>query len=834
MGKGRVQMSVDPRPLAPRDAAPGDGGGAPASPAAPAAATRLSALLSASSSVTIAAGLLSAALVIAALYLGREILLPLAIAFLLGFVLDPFVVRLRRLRVPRTLAVVIVVGASLALIALAGLTLARQVSVLSDELPTYQSNIHAKLRDFRERWGRPGMFDGVLRTLDTVQEEVQASAEAAGKGGGRAPPPRVQVVEPPPTPASRAMRWLEVVGGPLANAGIALVFLVFVLLDRQDLRDRLLRLLGGNLHRTTDAMDEAGERISRYLTMQLVVNASYGLPMALGLWLIGVPGAFLWGAIAAVMRFVPYVGPMISAVFPIALAFAVDPGWSMVLWTILLIALLELVSNNVVEPWLYGTSTGLSALSLLVAATFWTSLWGPIGLVMATPLTVCLLVIGRHLPHLQFLDVLLGSQPALDAPTRLYQRLLAGDTEEAVELATEMAEADSVTAFYNATAVPTLRLASVDHGSVATAEHRHRLVTGMEQVIDEMRTLQPPPPHAGYPKVVCIGGKWAVDTLAARMLAHALCLAGTPAEHRAAAVSTADLFEGLDLRGARIVCLSHFSPEPQTRVRYLCRRLRRRWPKLYIVLALWNAGPELLDEALCKSMGADAVAASIAEAVMRVGQHLHAQPGHEELAAPVPEKDAARVAALRASGLLDARHRAEFDLAATRTADIFDVPLAMVSLVDDDTQHVAGLGGPLAAAMVQQAQSDGGSGPDLPRPASLCAHVVGEGQTVVVEDIARDPRFADNPALLARHLRFYAGAPLADEKGFVLGTLCLLGDAPRTLDERERKLLESMAGELMQAVGRGQTAGLPAAPSNDAGDDAADAASSATVAQQVP
>src|SRR5690606_10999592 len=192
-------------------------------------------------------------------------------------------------------------------------------------------------------------------------------------------------------------------------AGIVLLFVVLILLDRDDLRDRLIRLMGGNLHLATNALDEASQRIGRYLRMQFIVNSSYGVPMAVALWFIGVPGAILWGVVAAIMRFVPYVGPMISAVFPLALAFAVDPGWNMFLWTLGLILLLELISNNVIEPWLYVTSTGLSTLSIIVAATFWTALWGPVGLMLSTPLTVCLLVLGRYLPALRFMEVLLGN-----------------------------------------------------------------------------------------------------------------------------------------------------------------------------------------------------------------------------------------------------------------------------------------------------------------------------------------------------------------------------------------------------------------------------------------
>jgi predicted PurR-regulated permease PerM len=239
----------------------------------------------------------------------------------------------------------------------------------------------------------------------------------------------VELVPTSQTPFEQAFTWLARLLEPLTVAGIILIFVFLALIDRTDLRDRLLRLLGGNVHRSTESMEEAGARVSKYLVMQIAVNVSYGVPMALGLWFIGIPGALLWGCMAAVLRFVPYLGPLISAIFPIALAFATDTGWSMVLWTIVLILFLELVSNNIVEPLLYGSSTGLSAISLITAAMFWTALWGPVGLILSTPLTVCLLVLGRNLPQLHFLDTLLGSTPVLDLPTRIYQRLIANDPD---------------------------------------------------------------------------------------------------------------------------------------------------------------------------------------------------------------------------------------------------------------------------------------------------------------------------------------------------------------------------------------------------------------------
>ena len=533
--------------------------------------------------------------------------------------------------------------------------------------------------------------------------------------------------------------------------------------------------------------------------MQLIVNMTYGLPMALGLWMIGVPGAILWGAVAAIMRFVPYVGPMISAVFPLVLAFAVDPGWSMVLWTLALIVTVELISNNVVEPWLYGASTGLSAISLMAAATFWTALWGPVGLIMSTPLTVCLLVIGRHLPRLKFLDVLLGSQPALDTPTRIYQRLLADDVEGAIEVATEQVDADSVAGFYNAIGLPVLRMATSDHASVATAEHRHRIVVGMETLLDDLAEQHPPPESQPdeRPVVVCIGGKWELDTLAARMLEHTLSLDGQPAAHRASATLNAEYISQLDLAGAKVVCISYFSPEPQTPAKHFCRRLRRAWPDLHIVLGLWNAPAELLDGAAAQALGADAVVTSMGEAAVKIAHFLGATPADGYLPAPVPEVEPERLNALRDSGALDDRAKPLFEVASRRAADIFDVPMAMVSLIAEDSQIVRGGSGSLPSQSGEPRGAERASDLDLPRSLSMCGHAVANGETLVVPDIARDLRFAGNPALQARSLRFYAGSPLRDEAGMVIGTLCILDTKPRVMNQRESRLLDAMASDLM-------------------------------------
>jgi len=777
------------------------------------------------SSLPLALGLVSTTIIIAGLYYGRVILVPLALAFFLGFVLDPWVTRLKRLGIPRPLAVIVVVSLTLAAIGGAGFLLAQQVRTLSAQLPIYQDNIQFKLRSFRHALSGPGMFDGAVTTFDAVKKEVDQ--DAADKTARNAKPQQVQIQEQPASPIENAAKWLAAIGGPLTDAGIVLVFVVVVLLDRQDLRDRLLRLLGGNLHRTTDAMDEAGERIGKYLTMQLVVNASYGVPMAVGLWVIGVPGAVLWGALAAIMRFVPYIGPMISAVFPLALAFAVDPGWNMLLWSLALIVALELLSNNLVEPWLYGASTGLSAMSLMVSATFWTLVWGPVGLVMSTPLTVCLLVIGRHLPQLRFFAVLLGSQPVLDPATRVYQRLLAEDVEEAIELSLEHVQADGVTGFYEKVGIPALRIACVDHDRVATAEHRLRVVSGVERLIDELAQSSSAT-SAGRPQVVCLGAKWEVDTLAARMVAHGLVESGMTANVQVIDTAAADFAAKLDVRGARMVCLSHFSPDPKTRIRYLCRHLRKRWPKLHIVAALWNAPPELLDAGAAQALGVDAVAASFDEVMLQVRHHLGEQLSDEYLPAPIPAGDLERVRTLRASGAFDQALRRDFDRAAKRAAEVFDAPIGLVTLIDESMQHVCGAS--VADSISAENSSSAGESFKMARELSLCGHVVASTEPLIVTDVARDPRFANNPALAAAGIRFYAGVPFRDAEGHVFGSLCILDRNARSFSESDVRLLQSMADELRALL-------RPAMPDEPGLREIAEREqdpASATVAQPVP
>lgn len=412
---------------------------------------------------------------VAALYFGREVFLPIAVALLLTFALAPLVSSLKKLGIPRLAAVIISVLGAFTALALFSFVVASQVSELAQNVALYQANILTKVRSLKET----GVGGGIISSLSDVVEHV-------GQEIDRKEPSPPAAVEPPkrePVPVEivareKPLQVLQNIIGPLisplGSAGLILIVVIFMLLEREDLRDRFIRLVGyGDLHRTTEALQDAGARVGRYLLMQMVVNIVYAIPIATGLWILGIPNALLWGLLALALRFVPYIGPVIGALLPLSLALAVAPGWSLMLWTAALFVVMELITGNVVEPWLYGSRTGLSPLAIIVAAIFWTWLWGPLGLVLSTPLTVCLVVLGRHVPQFEFLDVLFGNEPVLDPHARLYQRLLAGDPDEATDHAEDFLEEGYLVDFYDKVAIPALLLGEQD---------RVRGVMGVEQM----------------------------------------------------------------------------------------------------------------------------------------------------------------------------------------------------------------------------------------------------------------------------------------------------------------------------------------------------------------
>src|SRR3984893_11686503 len=416
-----------------------------------------------------------AAMIIAMLYFGREIFVPIALAILLSFVLAPLVAILQRIRVPRGLAVVSVVMLAFALIFATGSLLATQLTQLAGDLPRYQSTISEKIQSFRDTKAGRGTLERASDMLKDLGKEIDKPKDAASAParasssivrsnapGPQAPVP-VEVRQPDPGALESLRTLISPLVHPLATTGIIIIFVIFILLQREDLRNRLIRLAGSyDLQRTTAALDDAAGRLSRLFLTPLILNGAFGAVIGMGLWVIGVPSAILWGILAAVLRFVPYIGAVIAAAFPLALAVAVDPGWSMLLWTLALFLVVEPVVGHVIEPMVYGHSTGLSPVAVVASATFWTALWGPIGLVLATPLTVCLVVLGRHVERLEFLDVMFGDRPALSPPEIFYQRMLAGDPTEASEKAEEFLKERSLASYYDEVALKGLQLAQAD------------------------------------------------------------------------------------------------------------------------------------------------------------------------------------------------------------------------------------------------------------------------------------------------------------------------------------------------------------------------------------
>ncbi len=583
------------------------------------------------------------ALAAAVLYLARELLIPLALAILLAFLLAPATVRLEHRGLGRIAATSLVVTVAFAVIGAIGGLAATQVVRLVDHLPEYRVAIRDKIDRLR---GAPG------GTLDRASQAIRdlgadlglAPPTAPEAGAGPAAPGAATPVAPVTGPQARAptaRETLESIGAmvapllaPLATLGAVVVFTVVILLQRADLRDRLYRLAGaGRIAVTATALDEAAGRVSRYLRMQVLVNVSYGLPIGVALWWLGLPNALLWGLLAAVLRFVPYVGPWVAAAFPLLLAVATGDGWSLLLWTASVFLALELVSNNVIEPWLYGASTGLSPVAILVSALFWTWLWGLPGLLLAVPLTVCVAVVGRHIPQLGFLEVMLGDEPVLAPHERLYQRLLAADEHEAAEIAEAHLAAHGRDRLYADVLLPALALAEADrhHGRLdgaraqAVLESTRRLVEATAPDDDAGRT-------DAAPSVLVVAAHDAADALAGAMLEALLAGRGIATQTLGEATLAAEAAGRARAAGAQAICVSALPPMATVHVAYLCKRLRRACPDADIVAALWTdaaAGARAAQR--LREAGADRVVVRLDDAVealrermLREGAAVHA------------------------------------------------------------------------------------------------------------------------------------------------------------------------------------------------------------------
>jgi len=768
--------------------------------------------------------LLLLAVVVAALYFGRAVFVPIALATLITFLLSRLVIRLERW-IGRIAAILVTVTVMFAIFAAASWGIGRQLIDFADKLPNYQANITEKIRSLRIPAAGPlARFSSSVHAL---QNELVAPSPAPR--AQRAPadystrtaspvasPIPVKIIEGRNAVPQLLQETVSAILSPLGTAALVLLLVIFMLLKREDLRARVIRLIGqGRIGATTRAMDDAGYRVSRYLSMQFLVNASYCVCIAVGLSFINVPNAALWGLLAGVLRFIPYIGPWAGAFLPIVLSFAISSSWLTPLVTIALFVVLEVIVSNFIEPWLYGAHTGVSPVALIISAIFWTWLWGPVGLVLSTPMTVCLAVIGRHVPRLEFLSILLSEDQPLASHEEFYHRLLSLSMDSAEEFAVKYAETESLTALYDKVLVPAIAAVEIDaHNGSLTDEQRTSALQRIHEIIDDFRGWQPLPTGAQDQKVgeitgvtpviggriLCLPASAYRDELAGEMLAQLLRDQGFEAENLPARLKPQELVDRTIEIRPNCVCVSVLPPTSMAQGRHLTVPIQEQLTGTTILVGLWSSkvNAEKVKERLRLAHETE-VAVSLADAVLLVSK-MTAPITDEMLPAPTPPNEEARLAELNGLNLLDTPPEADFDQVTERLTRLFRVPIALLTLIDKNRQWFksqAGLPADLAEAR------------STPRDVSICGHVIANDEVLIIRDLARDPRFANNPWLKERGLRFYAGVPLRGPNGFPVGALSILDTQPHDLSPMEQDLLKMIAADVMEQIKRRRVTGTP-------------------------
>lgn len=612
-------------------------------------------------------GLLIAVIVIGGLYYGREMFLPLTLAILLSFVLTPPLLFLRRLKVPRVLAVGFVVIVAFAIIGGLGWLITLEATKLATDLPTYRLTLSEKIQSLRATTSESKVLEKAEEVLADLKNQFdQPDTPSTPDPDHVAGQPEIEpipviVLQPDPTGLALYRSIAGTILPPLITAGIVLLFVIFILIQREDLRDRLMKLFGGSdLQRATATMSDAASRLSRYFLSQVLLNAAYGLFIGVALWAIGMPSPVAWGILAMIMRFVPYVGAYVAAIIPALVAAAIDPGWSLVLKVLGLFAVGEMTMGQFIEPQVYGRGTGVTPIAVIGSTIFWTYLWGPLGLIIATPITVCLSVLGRHVEGLRFLDVLLGDQPALTPEQSFYQRALIGDAAEATYQAEFALKDQSFETYLDHVALGGLKLAERDmaRGTLDRIQQA-RIAATVNALLERLADFEPRrwfsklrrKGDAGEPKdgltafdapaeaivdaphvidrrrlapgwhvempVLCIGGNTMLDEAAGALLAAVLAKRGLGAKALPPEVLDADQISTLASTKARAVGLSYLGlGAGPGGIRDVVRRLRRILPKgTLILIGYWDAADAAATKAALATAEADGYAATLHEAV---------------------------------------------------------------------------------------------------------------------------------------------------------------------------------------------------------------------------
>ena len=661
--------------------------------------------------------------VVSVLYFAREVLIPLAMAILVSFILAPIVLRLQRLGFTRVPAVLTAVACASALVFVSAWIFLYQMVDLAEQLPAYQKNIVKKVEVLNSSltpWIRKASktIEDVNSQIDTEkgnpspESKTENTPETKDKEQPAPPPPQpksfteklgdlvsgsdtgkperdektaakelparaanepvpVQIVSTPTSFSEILNSYVGPVLGGFGTAAVIAILAIFILIEREDLRNRFIRLIGDRqLHTTTEALDDASTRVSKYLLMQLIVNVTYGLAVSIGLWLIGsftsqpIPNVAVFGLMATVLRFIPYIGPWIAAVLPIVLSLAISDGWLQPLLVIGWFIVLELLSNNVMEPMLYGSSTGISAFGIIISAVFWTWLWGGVGLVLATPLTVCMMVLGRHVPQFRYLEILLGDQPPLAFSATVYQRLLALDEDEVANTAKKYLQDHQLGEFFDEVLLPALVLANQDHQQgriddarwhyihdalrelVVDLQEEAEKLAAKKQALEAQETAAAPADakeegsdskpleakRSPKGRVVCLAARDDSDELAGQMLAVLLLAEGYDVEVLAPREGTgkdsareSSTIESVAAQ-PQLLWISALPPLADARAREVCRQITHRHSRAAVSVGLWNETLHPRNLALLQRAGARDVATTLREAIGFTNQLLNPVP----------------------------------------------------------------------------------------------------------------------------------------------------------------------------------------------------------------
>ncbi len=759
--------------------------------------------------------LITCVIVVAVLRLTEEVTIPVALAFLLAFLLSPVVVRLMRWKFPKPIAIVLTAVLAFSAIATVAWQIASQAVALLDELPRYETNLHQKIEKLKKPQTSSTFSQGVVM-LEKMWSDLQAPSPDApltnvapvkDKDGKPLPVPVPVEVHTVNRSSFEMVR--DIVLGlfkPLSTAGIVAIFVIAILFQREDLRSRLIRVIsGGHLNIAIEAVEDAAQRVTRYLFAQLMVNTCFGLAIGLGLSLIGIPHAPLWGLLATLLRFIPFLGPLIAVVFPLVLAVAVDPGWSMMVWTLVLFVVAEIITNNLVEVLVYGASTGVSTLALLVGAVFWTWLWGIAGLFLSTPMTVCLLVLSQYVPNLKFLGVLLGSEPPLKPDAQFYQHMLSMDQEEVFNFAEAFVKERTITEFYDDVFVPALLMAEVDRHNGLLAEVRQKFIfqtsrelieelaqpTNDDAVKGSVAPFGPPVPVfklAEAPDVAALvlPARDEADELVALMLAHLLRLDGVTAAVTSATDGTEESRAELQ-SSHRLIFISALPPSTLSAAARATRRVKHINPNARVLVGVWSTEAKIdkLRHRL-DTTGAETVVTRLGEAVVLLKKAAAGEPA----VLPTARTDGQTVGEEEKSSVAAPGAKPEDTIDATvrEVAKDFNVPISLVSVLQTDR----GFWKPVA--------TDTNPPFGTTEKTTAIDEVLVTEKQLVIEDLSKDERPIAHSSLIKRGVKFLATTPLRTRAGHCVGHLCVLDTQPRKLDAAQRDRLTAHAAHLMTGV----------------------------------